>query len=178
MHESNEAAGLRQQKAGGTAVVTLTQAHVARTIELFHQCGADFRIPLLRALAQKQIALCEVPRGEPFPAELAKFNKLPVITIFCDDDHWSSGPGGFPCAKRFSYWARRIMVHAAGGEPQHYELAIEAARLCRHILIVETDSAHEEEWFQSLGAGKRAPILCVTALGGAHPVLPPREAAQ
>jgi hypothetical protein len=132
--------------------------------------------PLIRAVG-RGIRLAGVPRAAPFPRELLEYTR-PVIAIVEDDDFRSTGPAGFPAAKRFAYWARREMVHASAAEARHYQLAVDAAMLHGRILLVETDSEHASEWCRFLGDGRRIPLLCIRPRDGVHPVAPRREALQ
>jgi hypothetical protein len=58
----------------------------------------------------------------------------------------SNGAGDFPDADRLMKWARRVMIHAMGGEAAHYQLAVDAARNHGRVLLIETRTAHEVAW--------------------------------
>jgi hypothetical protein len=146
-------------------------AHIGRLIEVVQQL-APHRVPLFQAAAKGIIGLCDVPRGEPFPHGLLKALSRPVVAVIGDDDYRSTGPSGFPAAKRFAYWAKASIVHATGGEVKHYEEAVNAAVLCFRLLLVETDAAHGVEWRRFLGDGRRIPILAILPCDGVHPVKP------
>ena len=165
----------RPRMSGGLHHVRLRRGEVADVITRLHH-AAPHVVPLLRAVAAGVHVAC-VPRGVPFPRELAALEK-PCIVVIGDDDGLATGPAGYPAAKRLGYWARRAMVHGAGGEAEHYELAVEAAALYGRVLIVETGSARISEWRRCLGDGRRVPLLVIVPRYGVHPVAPPRETRQ
>jgi hypothetical protein len=148
--------------------IRITRAQTARFVEVM-AAACPAKLPIVRALAAGLIGIVEVERGATFPAELRKPAPKPLIAIIGDDDFASTGPAGFPSAKRFGYWSRAVMVHGAGAEAAHYALAVEAALVLRQVLLVETDAQHIEEWTRFLGDGKRAPILEIRPRDGIHP---------
>ena len=152
-----------------SATLNLTPAEIARIISACN-AAAPHRVPILRAVCHGVIGLSEVSRDAAFPRGDLDAATGPIIAIISDDDYRSTGPSGFVAARRFAYWARAAIVHAAGGEPQQYEKAVDAALLCRRLLLVETDSAHAIEWCDFLGSGRRIPVYAILPRGGAHPV--------
>jgi hypothetical protein len=152
----------------------LSGAETAKLVEFIARVQPE-KLPVFRALAKGEIALCDVPRGAAaIPSILRGPTGKPVLCIVGDDDHCATGPAAFPIAKRLAYWARRIMVHGTGGQAAHYALAVEATLLVRQVVLIETDAGHLEEWTRFLGDGKLAPILEIRARDGRHPVLPGR----
>jgi hypothetical protein len=66
------------------------------------------------------------------------------------------------------------MLHAAGGEAEHYEAAVKRALLVKRLVLIETDSAHEDEWAKLFAL--RMPTLCIRAPEDLpHPKLPTAE---
>lgn len=101
-------------------------------------------LPLIRAASAGKVSLAFVRRGASWCEinQIERWVRRPTIAIIGDDDDLSSGPTGFPCARRLArYWARAVLVHAAGGLAEHYELALAGAHTYRRVLLVETDSA-------------------------------------
>jgi hypothetical protein len=140
---------------------------------------APAKVPLTRAIFSGVIGLCEVPRGEPFPAELCRPAPKPVLAVIGDDDHQSTGPAGFPAAKRFCcYWAKAAIAHGAAGLLEHYRDAVRATLVMRQVVVIETDAAHIAEWSRLLSDGSRIPILEILPRHGAHPVPPDRARLQ
>ena len=90
--------------------------------------GCGFRNPIYRALLAGEVAtLVELMPGARIPREVL-WRDAPTIIVAGDDAGRSHGPGDFPDADRLVKWARRVMIHAMGGEADHYQLAADAAR--------------------------------------------------
>lgn len=159
----------------------ITRPQLATVIEKTAQI-APWRVPLFRALGEGRIMLAGVPRGAPdISIGRLKRARLPVVVLIEDDDYLSSGPDGFPGAQRMLRWAHAVILHAAGGEPAHYEAAaLIAARHGRAVLI-ETSSAQAEAW--AVACARWAPAalargFAMVPRGGAHPIAPSEEPMQ
>jgi hypothetical protein len=157
--------------------IRITRAQGARFVEIM-AAACPAKVAVARAVAAGLIGLVDVERGASFPPELRKPPKRPLLAIIGDDDFAATGPAGFPCAKRFSYWSRATMVHGAGAEAEHYALAVEATLALQQVLLVETSADFIAEWRRFLGDGKLAPILEVRPRNGQHPLLPDRGILQ
>lgn len=119
---------------------------INRIIRAQEAGGFDFRNALYRAhLAGEVGAIIEVlPRGR-VPRE-ALWSTAPTVAVIGDDAGLSSGPADFPDAERLLAWARRVMIHAAGGTTRHYDWVVAAARIHRRVLLIETNTAGEPAW--------------------------------
>lgn len=107
--------------------------------------GYGFRNPIYRAALAGDAALVELMPGARIPREVL-WRDAPTIIVANDDAGRSNGAGDFPDADRLMKWARRVMIHAMGGEAAHYQLAADAARNHGRVLLVETRTAHEVAW--------------------------------
>lgn len=107
--------------------------------------GYGFRNPIYRAALAGDAALVELMPGTRIPREVL-WRDAPTIIVANDDAGRSNGVGDFPDADRLMKWARRVMIHAMGGEAAHYQLAADAARNHGRVLLVETRTAHEVAW--------------------------------
>jgi len=108
--------------------------------------GFGFRNPLYRAaLAGDLAGIIEVPPRGRLPRNVF-WTEATTVAVIGDDAGLSSGPADFPDAARLFAWARRVMIHAAGGEAVHYEWLVQAARIHRRVLLVETTTAAEPAW--------------------------------
>jgi hypothetical protein len=135
------------------------------------------RVELLRAVRRGEITLLEVNRQGMPPSRVLKASARPLLAVVGDDDYASTGPCGWAAARRLQYWARAGMIHATGADVPSYQAVIGMTLLCRRFLLVETDSAHLDEW----GAALRkygVPFLGLRPPTGAHPVAPDRSALQ
>jgi hypothetical protein len=106
---------------------------------------------------------------------LAELNQAvrPTVVVVGDDDYQSTGPSGWRCSAVVSEWAAAAVVHAAGATAESYSEAVRAARLLGRAVLIETDTAHAEEW-ALVFEPKR--VLLVLPKTGPHPILPPRSA--
>jgi hypothetical protein len=107
--------------------------------------GYGFRNPIYRAALAGDAALVELMPGTRIPREVL-WRDAPTIIVANDDAGRSNGAGDFPDADRLMKWARRVMIHAMGGEAAHYQLAVDAARNHGRVLLIETRTAHEVAW--------------------------------
>ena len=119
---------------------------INRIIRAQESAGYAFRNPIYRAaLAGDLGAIVEVLPGGRVPRE-ALWSDAATVAVIADDAGLSRGPADFPDAERLFAWARRVMIHAAGGEAFHYEWTVKAARIFRRVLMVETTTAAEPAW--------------------------------
>lgn len=152
-----------------------TPASIAAAIAILQAGGEGFRIPLLRAVLRREIALGVASPGRQAPLrELNRTGKPAILLILDDYDH--PGPPGWACAPAAMRWARRAMLHGTGGIAEHYELAVKAALVARRLILVETASAQLDAW-SALALSALAPgrvLRIQPPPGGVHPVAPPR----
>ena len=148
--------------------------------------GYGFRNPIYRAALAGDAALVELMPGARIPREVL-WRNAPTIIVANDDGGRSNGAGDFPDADKLMKWARRVIIHAAGGEAAHYQLAVDALREHGRVLFVETRTAHEVAWeemaMQELerrdkqGAAPLAVLLVrVPDHLPAHPTIPDTQA--
>jgi hypothetical protein len=139
-----------------------------------------WRMPLiLAAFAECTLNLAEVPRGVA-KGELATLlacmqrKKNPNVVLIGDDDLQSSGPAGFDGVEKLVKWARAIILHAAGGEVEHYQEAVKAAAIRRRVLFIETSAAQQGAWKSFIDAHRHsdASALLLFDPEGHHPRKP------
>ena len=139
---------------------------------------APHHLPLFRAVRAGLIELV-MPRRETgwrFLRE-ADAKRRPVLLLIGDDDHASTGPDGWRCAKRLPPWTRAAVVHGTGGEAAHYAAAVGFAIGHGRLVMLETDSAHLAEWTALFA--NRVPLLTIRPPDdGLHPAPISREAMQ
>ena len=111
---------------------------------------APWLLPLYRAVRAKEINLITPYRGATIRKTILADARRPCIVLIGDDDYRSTGPEGWPCARRVKAWSAQAIVHAAGGEQPHYEAAVTAATACSRLLLVETSSACRDAWLAFL----------------------------
>ena len=90
-----------------------------------------------------------------------------TVLIIGDDDHASTGPAGWKCAEAVAAWGACAVIHAAGATAETYLEAARGGRILGACVLVETDTAHAEQW-TALFVGK--PTLLVLPRGGVHPL--------
>ena len=133
------------------------------------------QLPLFEAVASRRVNLLWLgdPAGAWPTAQMDRL-KMPTVVLIADDDGQSRPPGEWACARRARWWARAAIVHAAGGEPEHYRAAVAGALATGRLLLVETDSAHGEAWHAFL-APHVGGLFIRTRDGLPHPCPPARK---
>jgi hypothetical protein len=157
----------------------LPKRQLPQVIATLQQCGAQHKIPLVRALADERITFFEVPRGADFfERRIFDADTLPVVCVIGDDDFTSSGPSGFPVAADMLRWSKARIIHGAGGEASHYEGAVLTAEKLGNCVIIETSSDCVDPWlkFTKSILGDSAPhTLVIQAKDRPHPVMGTRQ---
>ncbi len=151
-----------------------TPADLADAIILSDRLGAIGLAHLLRAVAQGRIALFPLlpdTGATQFEAFARATSHRPAVALLGDDDGLNRGPAGWSMAGRATAWARAALVHGAGAEPSHYEMAIQTAKPARRVLIIECGSATLDAWASLVSdAAHRPSALIICPHGGVHPV--------
>ena len=128
-------------------------------------------LPLFRAVADHRIAVVGIYGADVrWPAAaLARINLPTVILIDADIDgpEPDPPPERWKCRDRLSTWARAAIVHGAGGEAQHYRIAVAAAERFRRLAFIECRSEHAQGW---ASLPWRLPPLVITPTDRPHPV--------
>lgn len=131
---------------------------------------APHRLPLYRAVCDGLIALVEPQRDAPVPSRVLVATGRPTILLIGDDDETPSGPDGWHCARRARKWGRRALIHAAGGDADHYRAAAIAVGVVGRLVLVETNSAHCDAWHRWLHPVMPG-LVIGTRPGDVHPHL-------
>ncbi|WP_198374056.1 hypothetical protein [Neoroseomonas rubea] len=161
----------------GGFFVNLTRQRINDAIAKMDAIGVVHFAPVLRAIRDGQIVCVVIKRTageEAMSLRHIANHPLPALIIMADDDHASSGPARFPAARKALRYARAHMIHAAGGQPSDYALAIQAAMAQRSCCLVETDAAHLDEWARFAARAalpRRVPTLLVRPTDGVHPII-------
>jgi hypothetical protein len=154
---------------------TVSKTEIDKVIAFAATAGGRHYIPLFRAIRDRRIAMMQVLRGTTLSMrELKTFTRRPLVLILGDDDHMATGPSCFPCVGTAKRWARSVLLHGTGGEPEHYEGAVQLAEQFGNCLLIETSSAQIDPWLEAL---KDAPklkrgVVIWPPSGETHPVLP------
>jgi len=154
---------------------------LAAAIVLTEQAGAPGTAYLMRALAAGRIALLPlvpVESATKFKAWARVTKHRPAVALIGDDDGFNRGPCGWAQARRAVAWSRKVLLHGAGAELFHYELAVMSAELTYRTLIIECCTATMYGWIELVRAAPHRPsTLIITPGDGPHP-LPVRRKAQ
>jgi len=80
-----------------------------------------------------------------------------------------AAPAEWRCVPNLARWARTLMVHAAGGAPDHYRTACRLAEAHRRAVVVECTPRTAAEWNNAI----RCPRTRLNwPPEGKHPVVP------
>jgi hypothetical protein len=164
-----------------TGPLGATPERPADAIALLERAGDHCHIPLFRAVADRRIALGYVPRGARSGLGSIKRARRPAVVLLPDDDGLSSGPEAFPAARAVLRWCRGLILHAAAGEPQHYEIAVAMAEAEGSCALAETGTEHAEAWLEAArraAAPRRHRALAIWPRNGVHPLPMPKEGIQ
>jgi hypothetical protein len=137
-------------------MLTLPRDKLPELILRLEQAGQGFRIPILRAVFERRVSFVESARGGRIPAKVLQ-DQRPHLILLGDDDGCSSGPAGWPQARKLLRWSRRVMLHAAGGEAEHYEVAVTATEQTGRLLLIETSMERMPDWL-ALVQEQRPPV--------------------
>lgn len=133
-------------------------------------------LPLVAAVQAGKVEACFLHRASKFPRQRLEKARKPVVLVIGDDDHENTGPNGFPFAVAACRWADRkaIILHAAGGAPEHYAFAVEGALACGRCLLIETGTDHAEIWAAAMTryAPNARKLAVLTRHRAAHPIIP------
>lgn len=128
-------------------------ARISAAIAAMEAARQTHPVPLFRALLADEIALAVLAPGERLPLALldpTRFHKPLVILLGGDgaapDGSLDIGPDGWRQSRRLLGWSRWTLIHATGGEPWHYQMAVDAARRFRRVLIVECGTDTLPAW--------------------------------
>ena len=158
-------------------------AQLSAVITRLQNTGHAFSLPLYRAALAGELGLVLVAPGGRVPARLLDHRRPPTVVVVCGDPEVAAPtppPDAFPQARRLLAWTASAMLHATGGREEHYRGAVEAVRVIRRVLLIETATAQENAWLALLHqevdrrevAGRTLPVLVLSARlqGGVHPI--------
>jgi hypothetical protein len=171
--------------------VNRAQRRAAKAKGVFHACTPDNLVKaavvadqagrpgigeLMRQVRRGGLALLlQSARDEPLTVAELNEAARPTVVVIGDDDYASTGPAGWRCSGAIAEWAAAAVVHAAGATAESYAEAAKAARQLGRALLIETDTAHAEEWAMMF---QGRPVLLVMPKDGSHPVMPARGAVH
>jgi hypothetical protein len=165
----------RTQKARST-LEACSPENLAKASVMADQAGQAGVAELMREVRRGGLAVFfGSDRMQKVTVEDLDQAQRPTLAVVGDDDYRSTGPAGWRATPTLAAWAAAAVIHAAGASAETYAEAAKVARVKGRAVLIETDTAHVEQWamvFQS------CPVLLVLPRDGAHPVLPPRSAMQ
>ncbi|HUB48343.1 MAG TPA: hypothetical protein VMB73_25485 [Acetobacteraceae bacterium] len=132
--------------------------------------GAGFN-ELLRAVAEKRIALTAVMNRRSNWTPRSLKSRLPTIVLIGDDHDDPRDPAEWRCSTSLIAWARCAVVHGTGAQAEHYREAIRGAELLGRCLFIETDSAHAPAWAAAIMPRGIPCLSIIPPNGGVHPAV-------
>lgn len=151
--------------------ITMTDAQMATLIAMSEQIGEGMRTPLFRPVSKGESALAIGSYGARIPGHVLK-SERPTTILLTDDHPDALGVKGWPQVRRLLRWARLAVLHATGGQAEHYAFVASATRTMQRVLVIEMEHRHHAEWLAL--AEQYVPRLkilnIVPPAGGTHPV--------
>jgi hypothetical protein len=144
----------------------------ALVAEVYARLAPQYRFvsPLVQAAELDTIDLVGLADpAAPFPRSL-KHTKRATVALVGDDPGRRLGLGGpdaWRCAERLRRWCRGVIVHAAGGEAEHYAAAVAGALTVGRLALIETTTHHAVAWAERLACPQTLMIIPST---GPHPL--------
>lgn len=136
------------------------------------------QLPLYRAAADGRIGIISIcAAGADWPWAMVDRAKLPTVVVIGADAGSGDDPGpdAWKAAEGLRHWCAAAIVHGAGGEPDHYRIAAEAAETYRRLAFIECTSPEVRSWAEFLCCPQ---TLLILPRDGVHPNVPPREAVS
>ena len=137
-------------------------------------------LPVFTAVEQGQIALgVFTDPASIWTAGAIKRLPRPTIILISDDPDigagTAKGPYSWTLASKLRGWADAVLVHGAGGEPEHYRQALAMAKRHGRLALIDTSSQQAMPW----AAFMAHPVsMIIVPTDGPHPVMPPGRVMQ
>ena len=164
----------RRAAKGKANYQACTPENLAHASVAADQAGQPGVAELMRELRRGGLAVIfDSNRDQPVSVEELNEAQLPTLAVIGDDDYRSTGPSGWRATPTLAAWAAAAVIHAAGASAESYAEAAKAARVLGRAVLVETDTAHVEQWAMVFSG---RPVLLVLPKDGPHPIMPERSA--
>jgi hypothetical protein len=122
-----------------------TEAQIAEVLLRIEQAGEGYRIPLIGMAMTGQIVVTAACHGEPVEAQFLKQDR-PTVILLTDDHPDATGPKRWKQIRRLLRWSNMVILHATGGHPDHYLMAVGSVIMTKRLLMVEMQHRHHAEW--------------------------------
>ncbi|WP_159993739.1 hypothetical protein [Roseomonas sp. 18066] len=151
--------------------IFVTDTEAAEMIVRSQQLGEASRMPAFRAAREGAICLAIAAYGARVPARVLSAER-PTTILLTDDHPDAVGRKGWPQVRRLLRWARLVVLHATGGQPEHYSFIVEATLATKRVLVIEMEYRHHAEWLALADqyASHLRILNIVPPVGGTHPV--------
>jgi hypothetical protein len=116
-------------------------------------------------------------RGATPPICTIEKGRGPTLLVVNEDDR-ATGPAGWAVARRLSRWAKGAVVNAVGDCVRPYRAAIGMTLHYRRVLLIETDTAHAEDWGAPLARHMACTVLMPRDGGARAPTRQARSPAM
>jgi hypothetical protein len=148
-------------------------AELSRVIATARGTPGEHMVPVVQADLAGEIRLLLVVPGGRVPTKLLDRRDPPTLLILGGDPgsaRITPGPSAFPQVRRLLGWAGATMLHAAEGKVEHYSAAIDATRLVRRVVLIETAPDQQDAWYSLVLAetqrrersGQQLPTLVIS----------------
>jgi uncharacterized protein YndB with AHSA1/START domain len=127
------------------AIHLSTRAAIAQAMVRMEQAGEGFRLPLIRAAVEGELSAVAVMHGAPVPTRYLELSR-PTVISYCDDHPDATGPGRWKQVRRLLRWANAAVLHATGGQAEHYALIAATTIAMKRVLLIEMQQCHHAAW--------------------------------
>ena len=150
--------------------VPLTKAQTAQTMAALPP-AYRFVDPLAVAAMRDEVDLFGFAHPQArWPGRQLRLATRPTVLLIGDDPGNAEGQGGptaWQCAREIGKWCQGAIIHAAAGEPRHYQEAVRGALMLGRLAMIETTSMYVKAWAECLACPT---TLLILPNDGPHPI--------
>lgn len=157
----------------GSAYITRPE-DMALAIARLQVAGQHHHVELFRAAHIGEVAVTMVIDPRTSIRDALAFHRAvdkPMVMVIggdTDPSPPSRDATGWRCARGAIGWAKAVMVHGTGIDPEPYRAAIVLALEFKRLLLVECCSAHVDSWTRLVPPGTPGCII-LPPPGAVHP---------
>jgi len=131
------------------------------------------QVPLVAAAASGRFVYAAITDPESRWARCLDRDTRPTVVVVHADagEDTDPLPAEWACLGRLRRWVGFTIIHAAGGEPHHYRLAVAMAEQYGRVALVECTPRTADAWADAIRFPPERSLL-IWPDGGVHPIAP------